>query len=129
MEPFAPAQAGVPEHPDSIPCERGRRIPPPTQFWGLPAPSTVTLEVAGRTSGRTISLPVAVVLVERQRYLVSMLGDDVQWVKNVRAAGGRAVLRSGGREPVLLEVVPADQRAPSCGHICSARQERAPTSP
>jgi deazaflavin-dependent oxidoreductase (nitroreductase family) len=71
----------------------------------------VTLEVIGRRSGRTISLPVVVVMVDGERYLVSMLGDDVQWVKNVRASGGRAVLRSGGQEPVVLEEVPADQRA------------------
>jgi len=37
----------------------------------------------------------------------------VQWIHNVRAAGGRAVLRSGGREEVQLEEVPADQRAPN----------------
>ena len=72
----------------------------------------VTLEVVGRTSGRTISLPVAVVVVGGRRYLVSMLGEDVQWVKNVRAAGGRAALRSGRLEQVKLEEVPAEQRAP-----------------
>src|SRR5450631_2180862 len=58
----------------------------------------VTLEVTGRKSGRIVSLPLVIVSVDGQRYLVSMLGDDVQWVRNVRAAGGRAVLRSGGRE-------------------------------
>jgi deazaflavin-dependent oxidoreductase (nitroreductase family) len=72
----------------------------------------VTLEVTGRKSGRTISLPVVVAIVDGQRYLVSMLGDNVHWVQNVRAAGGRAVLRSGGREEAQLEEVPADQRAP-----------------
>jgi len=72
----------------------------------------VTLEVTGRTSGRSISLPLVMVRVDGQRYLASMLGDDVQWVKNVRAAGGRAALRSGGREAVLLEEVPAERRAP-----------------
>ncbi len=82
----------------------------------------VTLEVTGRKSGRTISLPVAVVVVDGQRYLVSMLGDNVQWVKNVRAAAGRAALRSGGREEVLLDEVPADQRAP----ILRAYLQRAP---
>jgi hypothetical protein len=51
------------------------------------------------------------VVVDGQRYLVSMLGDNVQWVRNVRAAGGRAVLRSGGREEIQLEEVPTDQRA------------------
>ena len=72
----------------------------------------VTLEVTGRKSGRTISLPVVMAIVDGQRYLVSMLGNDAQWVQNVRAAGGRAVLRSGGREEVALEEIPADQRAP-----------------
>jgi deazaflavin-dependent oxidoreductase (nitroreductase family) len=82
----------------------------------------VTLEVTGRKSGRTISLPVVVAIVDGQRYLVSMLGENVQWVQNVRAAGGRAVLRSGGREEVQLEEVPADQRAP----ILRAYLQRAP---
>jgi deazaflavin-dependent oxidoreductase (nitroreductase family) len=71
-----------------------------------------TLEVTGRKSGRMILLPVVVTIVDGQRYLVSMLGNDAQWVQNVRAAGGRAVLRSGGREEVALEEIPADQRAP-----------------
>jgi hypothetical protein len=41
-----------------------------------------------------------------------MLGDNAQWVRNVRAAGGKAVLRSGGHEDVQLEEISADQRAP-----------------
>jgi hypothetical protein len=73
----------------------------------------VTLEVTGRKSGRTISLPVVMAIVDGQKYLLSMLGDDVHWVRNVRAAGGKAVLRSGSREQVQLEEIPADlQRAP-----------------
>ena len=82
----------------------------------------VTLEVTGRKSGRTASLPVVIAIVDGQRYLVSMLGDNVQWVHNVRAAGGKAVLRSGGREEIQLEEVPADQRAP----ILKAYLQRAP---
>jgi len=46
----------------------------------------------------------------------------VQWVQNVRAAGGRAVIRSGGRMEVQLEEVPAGQRAP----ILRAYLQRAP---
>ncbi len=81
-----------------------------------------TLEVIGRKSGRTVSLPVVVVVVEGRRYLVSMLGENVQWVHNVRAAGGRAVFRRGGREEIHLEEVPANQRAP----ILRAYLQRAP---
>jgi deazaflavin-dependent oxidoreductase (nitroreductase family) len=71
-----------------------------------------TLEVVGRKSGKTISLPIAVTVVDGQRYLVSMLGEDVQWVQNVRANKGTAVLRSGGRKQVSLIDVPTNQRAP-----------------
>ena len=79
---------------------------------GIASNSVVTLEVTGRKSGRTVSLPVVVAVVDAERYLVSMLGENVNWIQNVRAAGGRAVLRSGCREEVHLEEVPAEQRAP-----------------
>ena len=72
----------------------------------------VALEVIGRRSGRVISFPVVMVIVDGQRYLASMLGDNTQWVRNVRASGGQAVLRSGGREDVRLVELPAGQRAP-----------------
>jgi deazaflavin-dependent oxidoreductase (nitroreductase family) len=81
-----------------------------------------TLEVTGRKSGLTHSLPVVIAIIGGERYLVSMLGEDVQWVKNVRAAGGRAALVSGRREEVQLEEVPADERAP----ILKAYLKRAP---
>jgi len=89
---------------------------------GIAPDYLATLEVMGRKSGRTISLPVVLAVVDAQRYLVSMLGENVQWVKNVRASGGKAVLRSGGREDVRLEEVPAEQRAP----ILKAYFQRAP---
>ena len=72
----------------------------------------VALEVIGRKSGRIVSFPLVMVTVDGQRYLASMLGDNVQWVRNVRASGGKAVLRSGGREEVQLEEIPTGQRAP-----------------
>ncbi|GCE29078.1 hypothetical protein KDA_45620 [Dictyobacter alpinus] len=80
--------------------------------WGILPDYMTTLEVTGRTSGRTISLPIVVVAVDGQRYLVSMLGENVQWVHNVRDASGRAVLHRHGRQQVQLEEVPADKRAP-----------------
>ena len=72
----------------------------------------VALEVIGRKSGRVVSFPLVMITVDEQRYLASMLGEDSQWVRNVRAANGKAVLRSGGYENVRLEEIPADQRAP-----------------
>ena len=89
---------------------------------GVASNYLVTLEVSGRKSGRIASLPLVMAVVDGERYLVSMLGDNVQWVLNVRAAGGKAVLRSGAREEVQLEEVPTDRRAP----ILRAYLQRAP---
>ncbi len=71
----------------------------------------VTLEIVGRRSGRVISFPLAMVILDGERYLVSMLGAHATWVRNVRAAGGHATLRHGRTEEVLLEEVPVEKRA------------------
>jgi hypothetical protein len=72
----------------------------------------VTLEVVGRQSGKVISFPLALTVMNGNRYLVSMLGAEANWVKNVRAAAGRARLRHGKSEEVLLEEIEVSQRAP-----------------
>ena len=72
----------------------------------------VTLEVVGRRSGRVFTLPMVLAVMDGERYLVSMLGPDVAWVLNVRAAGGKAVLCHGRREEVRLVEVPVESRAP-----------------
>ena len=47
-------------------------------------------------------------VIKGERYLVSMLGEQVNWVQNVRASGGKARLRHGISEQVLLsELEPA----------------------
>ena len=68
------------------------------------------LEVRGRRSGKTIRFPVVVADYEGERYLVSMLGENTNWVRNVRAANGRAVLARGHREAVRLEDVDSSDR-------------------
>ena len=84
----------------------------------------LTLEVPGRRSGRTVSLPIVVADVRGERYLVSMLGEGVNWVRNVRAAGGDATLRHGRREEVRLEEVAPERRAP----VLKAYLGRAPNA-
>lgn len=84
----------------------------------------VTLEVQGRRSGRTISFPLVMVTVEGGRYLVSMLGEEVNWVRNVKAAEGNVTLRHGQREEVSLEEVAPDHRAP----VLKAYLARAPNA-
>jgi hypothetical protein len=68
------------------------------------------LEVRGRRSGRTTSFPIVIADYDGERYLVSMLGENSNWVRNLRADDGRAVLRHGRREDVLLEEVPVQAR-------------------
>jgi hypothetical protein len=72
----------------------------------------VTLDVTGRQSGKVISFPLAMTVINGERYLVSMLGEETNWVRNVRAAGGKARLRHGISEEVLLEEVDVRLRAP-----------------
>ncbi|MGW2516393.1 nitroreductase/quinone reductase family protein [Streptomyces sp. NPDC001617] len=79
---------------------------------GLAPRRLVTMEVRGRRTGRRISLPLVVADLEGERYLVAMLGRDANWVRNVRAAGGRVILRHGRREAVRLEEVEVGARAP-----------------
>jgi len=62
------------------------------------------------------------VVVDGERYLVSMLGEEVDWVRNVKAAGGNVALRHGSREEIHLEEVAADRRAP----VLKAYLNRAP---
>src|SRR5262245_2518200 len=97
------------------PTHLGRWV---NRFWcwwsglGLPPRFQAALEVRGRASGRRRSNPVAIVTLEGKRYLVSMLGPNSDWVKNVDAARGQAVVRHGRRQDVHLVAVPPEQRAP-----------------
>jgi hypothetical protein len=72
----------------------------------------VTLEVVGRKSGKMTSFPLAMTVVNGERYLVSMLGTETNWVQNIKASGGKARLRHGISEQVLLHEMDVSQRAP-----------------
>ncbi len=87
------------------------------RFWGrvyrlgiLPR-RWVTLEVPGRRSGKPTTFPLGMADLDGQWYLVSMLGE-CNWTRNVRAAGGRAVLHRRRARPVLLTEVAVADRAP-----------------
>jgi hypothetical protein len=62
------------------------------------------------------------VTLDGERYLVSMLGRDAAWVRNVRAAAGHALLRHGRTEQVRLEELSIEKRAP----VLKAYLQRAP---
>jgi deazaflavin-dependent oxidoreductase (nitroreductase family) len=65
--------------------------------------ATTTLWVRGRITGRPHSVPVRVLVVDGERYLVSPRGET-DWVKNLRAAGA-AELRRARRAPEPFKAV------------------------
>ena len=88
------------------------------RFWaavqgaGLLPRRWVTLEVVGRRTGRLTRFPLGMADWEGSWYLVSMLGDDCNWVRNVRAAGGLVIIRHGRAQARHLVEVPVAERAP-----------------
>lgn len=100
---------------DWRPTRLGRCINRLAAWWsdlGLSPGEMAVLEVSGRTSGQRRSTPVVIATVDGRRYLVSMLGPGSEWVKNVEAAHGKAVLRQGTRFAVHLVGIPPAERAP-----------------
>lgn len=65
------------------------------------------LEVKGRQSGEPRRTPVNLLELEGRRYLVSPRGET-QWVRNVRADGGRLALLLGRRREELVAVELSD---------------------
>jgi deazaflavin-dependent oxidoreductase (nitroreductase family) len=76
------------------------------------------LQVRGRRSGLLHTNVLVVAKHDGQRYLVSMLGDGSEWVRNVRAAGGEAFVKRGRSRPVRLTEVPAEERGPILKAYC-----------
>ena len=70
------------------------------------------LEVRGRTTGEARRVPVNLLQLDGREYLVSPRGEG-QWVRNVRAAGGRLALLVGRRreERVAVEVADGEKVA------------------
>ncbi|MEV0901851.1 nitroreductase/quinone reductase family protein [Actinoplanes sp. NPDC049802] len=87
-------------------------------FWaavfgaGLSPRRWVTLEVPGRRTGRLTRFPLGMTNWQGRWYLAPMLGGDCNWVRNVRAADGHAVIRHGRARPVRLVEIPVADRAP-----------------
>ena len=69
-----------------------------------------TLEVPGRRTGQMRSFPVVIADYRGERYLVAMLGQQTNWIRNVEAAGGRVALRHGRSETVCLELIDPAER-------------------
>ncbi len=79
---------------------------------GLLPSFLVSLETTGYRTGRRHAIPVVLADHAGERYVVSMLGERSPWVRNIRAAGGRAVIKHAGRLEVRLVELPPGARAP-----------------
>ncbi len=71
----------------------------------------VALGVRGRKSGKVRRIPILAIPHDGAEHLVALAGES-QWVRNVRAAGGRVSLRRGRRRDVVLHELPVEERAP-----------------
>jgi deazaflavin-dependent oxidoreductase (nitroreductase family) len=72
----------------------------------------VVLEVVGKRTGLRRRVAVTWIELNGERYLVSMLGEESDWVHNVRAAEGKVRLRRGKSRKAYLEELPVAARAP-----------------
>ena len=70
-----------------------------------------TLAVRGRRSGQWRTVPVNVLELDGQRYLVAPRGET-DWVRNLRAAGGGELRRRGRVLAFRAEEVPDAEKPP-----------------
>ena len=61
---------------------------------GIKVGSFSMLTIRGRKSGKPIATPIAIFVQDQKRYLIATYGV-VNWVRNLRAAGGEAALVRG----------------------------------
>ena len=68
-----------------------------------------TLQVRGRRTGRWRSVPVNVLELDGERYLVAPRGET-DWVRNIRAAGGGRLHYGRRTEPFTALEVPDEEK-------------------
>lgn len=78
---------------------------------GLSPKYVVTLEVPGRRTGVIHRTSHVRVNLDGEQYLVSLAGES-QWVRNVRASGGRVVIGRRHRHAAILTELPLADRPP-----------------
>jgi hypothetical protein len=90
---------------------------------GLAPKDAVTLQVRGRTTGKIRRVPILRTRYLGDDYLVALAGES-QWVRNVRAAHGHAVIRRRGARQVHLEELASTERAEIIAAYLRAGQRR-----
>jgi len=113
--PFSNAERVRAMYPDARANVTARRL---ARLWavtfrlGIFPRRWVSLEVAGRRTGRLCRFPLGMADWNGRWYLVPMLGARCNWVLNVRAAGGLVTLRRGRAMRCRLVEVPVAERPP-----------------
>ena len=75
---------------------------------GVPMGPNTLLTVRGRRSGEPRTVPVAVTEADGRRWVIGAYGD-VNWVRNLRAAGGGEIVLDGRETKVsAVELDPAE---------------------
>jgi deazaflavin-dependent oxidoreductase (nitroreductase family)/steroid delta-isomerase-like uncharacterized protein len=78
---------------------------------GLPAGPSALLSVQGRRSGKTYTIPIALVQNSHSRWLVAAFGE-VSWVRNLRAAGRAQLTRRRRTEAIEVVELGTQEAAP-----------------
>jgi len=78
---------------------------------GLPVGPSALLSVAGRTSGKIYTIPISLVENSGMRFLVAAFGE-VNWVRNLRAAGKAQLTRRRCTESIEVVELEAKEAAP-----------------
>ncbi len=83
---------------------------------GVPLGPNALLTVRGRRTGQAHTTPVAVIAVGGRRWVQSPFGD-VNWVRNLRAAGEGTLTLGRRQEPVRAAALSTDEAAAFFGEV------------
>ncbi|HJP87795.1 MAG TPA: nitroreductase family deazaflavin-dependent oxidoreductase [Candidatus Limnocylindrales bacterium] len=106
----AGATAARPAHTDTAPWLV--RAPNRVVRWllakGVPMGPNVSMTVVGRTSSQPRTFPVAISPIDGRQYVIGAYGD-VNWTRNLRAAGEATINDKGGARRVTAHALSAEE--------------------
>lgn len=94
---------------------------------GLPLGPNMLLTVRGRKSGTPHSTPVAIIEVAGKRWVQSPFGE-VQWTRNLRAAGEATLTRGRRTERVTATSLSKEEAAAFYRDVLGPNLQRSPAS-
>jgi deazaflavin-dependent oxidoreductase (nitroreductase family) len=92
---------------------------------GVPMGPNALLTVRGRTSGLPRTTPVALLVIDGRRWVIGTFGD-VNWVRNLRAAGEATLTIKGRPEPVQAVALNPEEAASFFKNVLGPYARRVP---